>query len=431
VARRNAPRFRGQRLASRLVRGFVERNPLLLLVVAGIGIRIALAFAFFGSGDLSVMEFFGRGFEQDALDVYGINEGRNFLIWPYPPAYFAWVVVALELADFSGLPYHGIVQLLPIAADVGVAVAVHVYLGWRGAGERLRLAGAALVMLGPCFIAISGYHGQIDSVAILPAVLALMVWERTRARGRALEAGLLIGLGAAIKTVPLLVVAPLLGSVRSLRESAVLIGAAAGVPLLMLLPFFIAEPDGVRAAAEYQGLQARGGLGLVVDPALAVDRLGSLERFGEGTPNGLNTWLDTNAVVIIALVLVGYTLFVVRYRPSPIDAVVMLWLTVYVFSPNFLLQYLIWGLPFFIMAGYLREVAVLQLALVPALVITYLIPFENPTPAAIVYLPSMILLWGFWAVALVTLAARVVRRRDTDTRGTQPPLVTVTADSRA
>jgi hypothetical protein len=50
-------------------------------------------------------------------------------------------------------------------------------------------------MLGPSFIDISGYHGQIDSVAILPAVLALMVWERRPQPTRSVRAGLLIGLG--------------------------------------------------------------------------------------------------------------------------------------------------------------------------------------------------------------------------------------------
>ena len=32
----------------------------------------------------------------------------------------------------------------------------------------------------------------------------------------------------------------------------------------------------------------------------------------------------------------------------------LLWLALFVFNPNFLPQYLIWALPFFLMAGYLK-----------------------------------------------------------------------------
>jgi Glycosyltransferase family 87 len=388
------------------VRGFVERNPMLLLVAAGIGIRIALAFAFFGSGDLSVMEFFGRGFEQDPLDVYGINEGRSFLIWPYPPAYFAWVVVALELADFSGLPYHGIVQLLPIAADVGIAVAVHVYLGWRGAGERLRLAGAALVMLGPCFIAISGYHGQIDSVAILPAVLALMVWERRPHSTRGVESGVLIGVGAAIKWSPLLVALALAPSARSAREAVRLFLAAVAVPVAFLLPFFIAEPDAVAELRSYSGFAGLGGLNLVLDPGLASEWMtGNVES---QQLDGISLFLTDNAGLLVGIALIALAAFMLRHRPAPIEAAVLVWLTVYTFLPNFFLHYLVWGLPFFIMAGYLKETAILQLVLIPAILIVYLIPWPSDQ-IAIIYVPIMIGVWAFFAAALVTLLSRTVK----------------------
>ena len=118
--------------------------------------------------------------------------------------------------------------------------------------------------------------------------------------------------------------------------------------------------------------------------------------------------------------LIGLALFLFRYRPAPIDSVVLLWLAVFVFSPNFLLQYLVWALPFFIMAGYLREAAILQVAVIPVLVITYTSPSDA---VAIAYVVMMMCLWVFWAVALFTVARRVIRRRASHPDGTQPPLV--------
>ena len=100
----------------------------------------------------------------------------------------------------------------------------------------------------------------------------------------------------------------------------------------------------------------------------------------------------------------------------------ILWLAIYVFSPNFLLQYLLWALPFFIMAGYLREVAAVQIVLIPALIITYLSPTATTETLANLYVGIMIALWIFWVVALVTVVRRVARRGPSAT-DTQPPLV--------
>ncbi len=99
--------------------------------------------------------------------------GAGAILYPYPPGYLLWLIGAYKLALAFHLSFRDhLVQLLPIAADLAVAVAVYVYLGRRGADEGRRVAGFALVMLGPVFIAISGYHGQLDSVAMLTGVLA-------------------------------------------------------------------------------------------------------------------------------------------------------------------------------------------------------------------------------------------------------------------
>ena len=127
------------------------------------------------------------------------------------------------------------------------------------------------------------------------------------------------------------------------------------------------------------------------------------------------------------LVLILVAAFLYRYRPALIDSVVLLWLAVFVFSPNFLLQYLIWALPFFIMAGYLKEVAVLQIALIPALIITYVNISALSDRAADAYVAMMICLWLFWVVALVTVAARVIRESGRHPDRPLPPLVALPA----
>jgi len=410
------------------VLSFVRRHPLWVIVATGVAVRVVLAFAFVGpASDIIALQTVGDFLQGDFIHAYAVNDdwvgGKQIPAWPYPPAYFPWILAAVGIHNVSGLPFHGVVQLAPIAADVGIAVAIHTYLGWRGASQRFRVAGAALVMLGPSFIAISGFHGQIDSVAILPGVLALMAWERRPDSTRAVNAGLLIGLGAAIKTVPGLLVLPLLPAARSIREQARLIATAVAVPAILFLPFFIADPGAVEWLGTYGGLPGRGGLSLAVQPSLAFDSLtrGILARqpteFSELVADS-STWIAIAVLVLVAV-------FLLRYRPAPIDGAVLLWLAIYAFVPNFLMQYLIWGLPFFIMAGYLRQTAILQAVLLPATVIYYAVQSSGGLDErlATLYVVTMIGLWLFWVIALATVAGRIMKRRRASPSETQPPLV--------
>jgi Glycosyltransferase family 87 len=396
----------------------VPRSRLLWIIVgAGLAIRVVLAFAFEGTDAVLLGAFAAasaRSWDWNAVYDSGL------ISWPYPPLFLSWLAGASWLSEASGLSFHGLAKLGASLADVGLALAIYVYLGWRGAGERARLAGSGLVMLGPSFIAVSGYHGQIDSVAILPAVLALMLWERRATSTRAVKAGLLIGLGAAVKVPPLLLVPALLGSARSWREATKLVVAAAAVPALVLAPLWISGVDLHRVTA-YRGVPGWGGLSLVVDPGLGWRWLTAPGFHG---PNGATQALQDASTWITVVTLMAYSAFIVRYRPAPVDAVVLLWLAIYVFSPNFLLNYLVWGLPFFIMAGYLAEVALLQALLIAPTVAYYLSLTESRSMVdGVVYVPFLIALWLFWVGATFIVVRRIVRRRDVHRSGIQPPLV--------
>jgi hypothetical protein len=416
--------------------GLVRRHPLWAIVAGGIALRLVLAFAFYGqASDIFGFQLVGHYFVHHPLHPYDVNDhtlgGTTFPPWAYPPAYLLWLAAATGLGDVTGLPWHGIVQLMPIAADVGLALAIYVYLGWRGASERVRLAGAALVMLGPSFIAISGYHGQIDAVAILPGVLALIAWERRPRSERAMGAGLLVGLGAAIKTVPGLLVLALLPAADSLRERVALIGAAAAVPAIMLLPFLIADPGALDWIRANDGFPGKGGMSLAAHPSLGWNWVAHGVTFH--SPNsGVSELLADNAARIELATVAVVASILARYRPAPIDGAVLIWLATYAFAPNFFMQYLIWGLPFFIMAGYLREVAILQAVVAPATAIYYAQTSSGDglgAGFAALYVVTMIGLWAFWVAAFATVALRMARQPTAHRAGIQQPLVRLAPSS--
>lgn len=340
----------------------------------------------------------------DPLRFYAaVNESGDFgpfPRWPYPTGFLPVLLATAWVAENLGLALDHLIRVPFIVADGAIALLVADFLGRRGASERTRLAAAGLVALGPAFAAISGYHGQMDAVAILPAVLALSLWERMDGAERALVAGALIGLGGAIKTAPLLLLLALLPSVRSRREALTLLASAAAVPLIALLPFLLADPGSVLSALRYRGAPGLGGVSLLVQPELPTAWLADAEvRLNAAT----RALLDAGILVTLPVIL-GVAAFALRRRLAAPHAAVLLWLAFYVAGVNFFMQYLVWGLPFLLMCGYLRQVALLQVAFAPALVLTY--STSSATLVWLLYTPVVAAAWMAALVALVTLIAR-------------------------
>ena len=344
-----------------------ERRLVLCVAIAilvGTVARVVTAFATFGVGfDIETFQIVAHAVRASGAGVY--DTGR----WLYPPGYLPVLGAADAVAEATGLPFHGVVQLPPIAADAGLAVLVAAILRRTGASDRTVLAGAALVALGPSFAFVSGFHGQIDAVAILPAVAGVLLWVRDAPR-RALWAGLLIGVGAAVKSLPLFCVLPLLPSARSRREAFTLVAAAVAVPLLALAPFLLSDAGTVVASLrENRGVPGFGGLSALLQPSLArwwatFGPVPALSPLVSSISSVQNVIVGVAALLAAALAA--------RRRAPPLDGLALLWMTVLVVNPNPSYQYLVWGLPFLAAAGRLRACALVQLAfLVPSVLIYF------------------------------------------------------------
>ena len=378
------------------------RRILLAMLAVGVAGRLAVAFATYGvSFDVNAYSIVRGGLFEDPLHVYG-----DFDRWPYPPGYFAWILAADWIEAVAGLEFSDLIQIPPILADAAIAWLVQDELGRRGAAEPARLAAAGLVAFGPIFAVVSGYHGQLDSIAILPALGAVILWGRLPAGPRrAILAGLLIGVGAAIKTVPLVALLALLPWARSLRDAALLTASAVAIPLLAFAPWALADPDGVRTAVEYRGVPGAGGISLLVQPELARNWMNEAGVTGTGA----TYWLHDHGGAITAAVVLAVGAFLFRRRPDPAVGAALLYITLWAFGINFFLQYAIWGLPFLLVAGYLREVALAQLLMLPAIVLVYLRPWEE-SAVATVYAVASLALWVAAVAAFVLLGRSVLRR---------------------
>jgi hypothetical protein len=396
-----------------------------LWILVGVGTvgRLIWAFASYGHYfDMESYRIVDNALLADPLHFYShvtfvVGDGIEQFRWPYPPLFLPWILATGGIENATGLAFSSVIQIPSILADAAITLLVYSFLRWRGAGERICLIAAALIALGPPFVVISGYHGQIDSLAILPAVAALIVWELAPDR-RALLAGLLIGLGAATKTVPGLMILALIPTARDRREAVTLVVAAVAVPALLLAPFLLADPSGASGVFDYSGAPGLGGLSLVLQPDLAADWL-TVDMLHL---TSASQWLVDRQGLPLMLALAAAALFLLRYRPAARDAAVFVWLVVYAFSSNEFLQYSIWGIPFLLMAGYVRSVLVVEAVLLVPFVLSYAAIWES-RDIALIYSPLMIGLWAAALASVVVLGRRIMAGRSNHPTGVQPPLV--------
>jgi uncharacterized membrane protein len=200
----------------------------------------------------------------------------------------------------------------------------------------VRFVAAGLILLGPSFFISSALEGELDPVAILPAVLAVIVSEREWVHRRALVAGLLIGLGASVKSVPILTVLALIPSARSWREWPTLVGSAVAVPLAAMAPFLVVDPSGTIGSVQHLGFPGAGGLQLLVQPSLAWHYLGDYV-FHLSTASRL---LQVHGWILTVAALGLVTIVLVRDRPPPVVGASLVWLVVYATAVNWQAKYM-------------------------------------------------------------------------------------------
>ncbi len=147
-----------------------------LWAIIALGVLLSGVIAALTQGDPYDMEslrLVREALDQGALNVYTFFSHHGVFRWPYPPGFFPWVYASGLVASHGGPSFEFMIRVPTILADAAIAWLVQDFLRWSGRNEATRLAAAALVSLGPSFVVIAGYHGQIDALAILPGVLAV------------------------------------------------------------------------------------------------------------------------------------------------------------------------------------------------------------------------------------------------------------------
>jgi hypothetical protein len=181
-----------------------------------------------------------------------------------------------------------------------------------------------------------------------------------------------------------------------------MVGAAAAVPLALMAPYLVNTPGELIDALRYRGFPGTSPLSILLQPEFAE----ALTRLV--TPGPLVAFLYERGPLIVTVTLAAVAFASTRFGRgwSPAERATLVWLAFYVVTPVLFFQYLVWGLPFFLLAGRLRLALAVQLVALLPTVLFYLAPWED-VAVAWPYGGAMIALWGLFAFAF----ALVVRER--------------------
>jgi hypothetical protein len=242
---------------------------------------------------------------------------------------------ALTAARVSGLPFRFWMRVPAIAADLGLGV---VLLSMPGAGP----AAALVYMLSPVSLLLAVYHGQVHTVAAVLAFVAIWL----ACRQSLLAAGVVLGLAVSVRQHFLVLAAPLARTLGARAIPAAL--AMAAVVVVVNLPLLTSAHAGrtLTPPAGYgtwgytiplvNGPRVLSVLGFphVSTPALilvaALPALASVAHFAWAAAFAARVWwgrpLDAWRAAL--LFLVGF----------------------YAVTPSWGIQWLIWALPFWVVA---------------------------------------------------------------------------------
>ena len=337
------------------------------------------------------------------IALAGDNIYHHPVLFPYTPLTLPLPAASLLLAQATGLPFDFTVKFWPIAADCGLALLVWGAARRQGWRPRAAWTAGLAYALNPVAILTSGFHGNQTTLGVLGAVGAYycVAGGPAQARRGAAAAALLLGLGIAARSFPVLLL-PVFVILLPLGEGRAGLGRRAGFVGLALLPSVLVSlpalvldaPAYLRELLTYSGFSDQGWL--------AIRRAwGVVSGTGSPLPRDTAAWLAASKWIFAA----GYAglLILLARRPQTglARGCLLAWLLFLVAYGGVSSHYLGWVVPFGLLCTW-RWTAAYSLAAAAAQVGFYLTWF----PAVLLgrYAPPVQwtgLEWRFYLVTLV------------------------------
>lgn len=270
--------------------------------------------------------FLGGG---DFLDPQTTRGNPSF----FPLGHYLLVTSCWLLANATGLAFSFVIKTPAILADLAISF---ILLAMPRGGGRAAL----IYMANPMSFLLSVYHGQPHTVAVAGALFA--VWAAQAERWPI--SGLLLALAASIRQHFAVLLAPL--AMKAGKRFGALLWAFTLVAVPLNLPlFFSAHPGRILAPTWTFGSW---GYSMILLQAPRVLALCGMGAFVPGL-EALNGFLESRGSAFYWVWAAVYAAWAWKRGGTDLcrDALIF-FLGVYVISPGFGIQWLIWALPFWL-----------------------------------------------------------------------------------
>ncbi len=342
-----------------MLRSTTLRNRTILLFAAGLLLRLAVSFAFYGSHDVRV----------EVHHAWRIRHGLPSWTSKLPIGYFTPPAMAI-IAEKIHLREDVAQELPAIAGDLFTAFLLLQIARRRGL-TREQWLWPAIFLLNPVTIILSAYHGNID-----PVMAAFILWALDlRWRDKPLASGITLGLAVAMKPTALLALPVLLIPVK--RKGNITL-AAAGVltPIAICLPFAILDPTFGQFLRNYSGMYGNWGIPMILRQGENVARqLLHLPDSLVGILHVINVALASYGKYLLAAILLAWLAHAARrwnVDSFAKNATLMAatYLVFFVFATGFGPQYISLLVPFLLIAT--TRISMIHSALLtPYLIVVY------------------------------------------------------------
>lgn len=269
-------------------------------------------------------------------EVYTAALGRH----PYLPFQMYILGGMAWLSQATGLPYIVAVKLPSILADVAIVALIHRTFILSGRRPVTAAYFGLLYALNPVALLVVSYHGQFESVTLLLLVASWMLWHFGRRKHGSATA---LGFAVLNKTWPVIFLPVILMRLRTWRARLLYGLIALGIPVafaaLYLLVFRADPAPMLRRALTHRGVSGFWGPGALLAP------IGMRVPAIQAIYDGLN--------VAHSALLAGGVLLALWWtaKQRALDALLTVILTLFAVTVGFGIQWLLWPIPFALLAN--------------------------------------------------------------------------------
>ena len=316
---------------------------ILALALVALTLKLTIAYNTIGTNDAVFFYGFAKVLSQHSLE-WTYQHSRYFNHPPLTAYYLRGIYFVTEQRWCQDLGVHFpfLLRLPGIIADFLVVL---VLLRITKTCLRIPTWALALFALSPVSLMVSGFHGNTDSVMVLPLVCA--VWMSLQSRP--MLAGLFFALSCQVKIVPLLLLpAFVLFWLSQGRVREFLIPAAITTALLWLEPllnFPVLFAKNVLAYGSYWGMWG-------ITYCL---RLTGLPEFSRVSFFDLEL-AQTLVITVLKMTIVIAALVMAWQRRNArglafVETLALTWLMFFILAPGVCPQYLVWLAPFILVVS--------------------------------------------------------------------------------